>query len=446
MFSATNGGETSSSPCLGKNDGPEQTPIPFPNLPLIEEHIQDIGPSNNEFMNQNMESTMDTGQSSITGDSSITNKYDYLKRAEAMMTVIPRYSAVETPFSEFSISIFRTPYVPKSKLVEKPSGLSSYVHSTTHPQLISEEKVEMASKAKMITGDYDTISSYSKYYNFVNGRKNYIKKKSITNEMTLHEDDNLSSLSGITFPSSSTSFQEKKTDDTLETGCLLMSLKTVLGTELECGMYQASMRRIRHTLLFCNQVPKSLVMRTSQGLSIQVTGDQSMMPNMISSGNGIKKKDSIPVRIAGDIDSVPDNSVTAPLGVWRVVAPSKSTKASNMLNVESSPFPKNNAVEDFPVFSRRQPLQELLDAISLLVQQSTSFVDVSLDPCDGDGSYDFLTLEEQIRRGFVCGPSSVHAGCGGVLASCHSVDIAGVDLVNPLSTDVSFFLCFFILF
>jgi mediator of RNA polymerase II transcription subunit 13 len=78
--------------------------------------------------------------------------------------------------------------------------------------------------------------------------------------------------------------------------------------------------------------------------------------------------------------------------------------------------------------------------MALLVQQATSFVDVALDADCGDGPYGWLALQEHWRRGFSCGPSMVHAGCGGALAACHSLDIAGVELVDPLSADVSF--CF----
>jgi mediator of RNA polymerase II transcription subunit 13 len=76
----------------------------------------------------------------------------------------------------------------------------------------------------------------------------------------------------------------------------------------------------------------------------------------------------------------------------------------------------------------------------LLVQQATSFVDVALDADCGDGPYGWLALQEHWRRGFSCGPSMIHAGCGGTLASCHFLDIAGVELVDPLSADVS--ICF----
>ncbi|KAF3660391.1 hypothetical protein T459_13609 [Capsicum annuum] len=89
-------------------------------------------------------------------------------------------------------------------------------------------------------------------------------------------------------------------------------------------------------------------------------------------------------------------------------------------------------------YGLRKPLQELLDGMALLEQQATSLVDVALDADSNDGSFGWLALQEQWRRGFPCRSSMVHAGCVGVLASCHSLDIAGVELIDPLSADVSF--------
>jgi mediator of RNA polymerase II transcription subunit 13 len=63
-------------------------------------------------------------------------------------------------------------------------------------------------------------------------------------------------------------------------------------------------------------------------------------------------------------------------------------------------------------------------------------MDISLDMDDEDGSFFWLSLDEQKRRGLSCDPSMVHVGCGGILGTCHSKDCAGVDLVDPLSAEV----------
>ncbi|KAM3280713.1 hypothetical protein P3S67_027733 [Capsicum chacoense] len=88
-------------------------------------------------------------------------------------------------------------------------------------------------------------------------------------------------------------------------------------------------------------------------------------------------------------------------------------------------------------YGLRKPLQELLDGMALLEQQATSLVDVALDADSNDGSFGWLALQEQWRRGFPCRSSMVHAGCVGVLTSCHSLDVAGVELIDPLSADAA---------
>jgi mediator of RNA polymerase II transcription subunit 13 len=132
-----------------------------------------------------------------------------------------------------------------------------------------------------------------------------------------------------------------------------------------------------------------------------------------------------------------DRSLMENVGVWRPVGAPKGAKPLEPLSAKtfSGAGPSQSV--------QRQPVVDLLSAMSLLVQQSTSFVDVSLDMEDGDGSFFWLSLDEQKRRGFSCDPSMVHAGCGGLLGTCHSKDCAGVDLVDPLSaevrSDVNFF-------
>lgn len=89
-------------------------------------------------------------------------------------------------------------------------------------------------------------------------------------------------------------------------------------------------------------------------------------------------------------------------------------------------------------FGQMQSLQELLDGMALLVHQATSLVILALDGYCGSGPYNWLALQEQWKQGFSCGPSMVHAGRGRTLASCHALDIAGVDLLDPHFADVSF--------
>ncbi|XP_022860473.1 mediator of RNA polymerase II transcription subunit 13 isoform X3 [Olea europaea var. sylvestris] len=375
-------------------------------------------------------------------------EFDHLIKSEALMTFAPEYGAVETPRAEISSSIFRSPYIPKYCKVDTASSSNNYVYSATPPSSPCfdgfEEKSLLAVKKKACTERHDTsaLLKLKNHYTLVergkepNGGRLLGRNKSIAKGETgvassqfsvLHPTDVVKSVS------------DKVKEGPSREDNFRPSSKTVLATEIECLACQSSMCRLRHTLLSSSNTLTN-GFSGSSGASIlnQPYADPSIMMDNISSKSEVKKKEMIPVRIAGDLDrDMPDGPLNAPLGVWRSVGVSKATK-TNAQSMEIGPsLPHNSFIEESMLsYGVRQPLQELLDGIALLVQQATSFVDVALDADCGDGPYGWLVLQEQWRRGFSCGPSMVHAGCGGILASCHSLDIAGMELVDPLSIDV----------
>ncbi|KAF3953058.1 hypothetical protein CMV_021455 [Castanea mollissima] len=305
---------------------------------------------------------------------------------------------------------YRSPYFPKSRKVESSnSSPNNYIYGATPPSSPcydgSDEKTSMAMNSKTCPSDS------KKYYTHVDAGKEQHDKRSFS-----------------------------VTEGNLEVAQFLLSMKTVLATEVECIMFQASMCRIRHTLLASSSLtPIGFSRLTGNTVLNHLPGDQSTMTDDISGKYEVKKKESIPVRIAGDFDGgVLDGHLNAPVGVWRSVGVPKVSKPSNSPSMEvSASLPHNSFHEEGILsFGKRQPLLELLDGMALLVQQATSSVDLALDGDCGDGPYGWLALQEQWRRGFSCGPFMVHAGCGGTLASCHSLDIAGVELVDPLSANV----------
>ncbi|CAA6663353.1 unnamed protein product [Spirodela intermedia] len=386
----------------------------------------------------------DTNSSAPSSD-----KFSFLSKAEAMMTFAPEYAAVETVASELPMPIFRTLYLPKSKRVESSHSCSgAYSYNATPPPspLVepSEEKSEVSVKGKLEASRLDGSSPIlsSLYYTHVQrGSKRYDKSiVHIDDDLYSHKEDAPSSISGISLSSTSLRAQGKKTDSILEVGDTLLSRKTSLATEVECMMLQAAMCRIRHTLLSCpKQIFTSLTKQTGIKVSDQRLSETSPLPDLISGRSELRKKDSVPVRIAGDIDGgALERTLNSPVGVWRSVGAAKGTKSLNAMKGDSaSSLLQNTFVEEsLSVNVQSQPLQVLLDALPLVVQQSTSFVDIALDSYDGEEPYCWLALQEQQRRGFSCGPLMAHAGCGGLLAACHSVDIAGVDLNDPLSADV----------
>ncbi|RRT74974.1 hypothetical protein B296_00031745 [Ensete ventricosum] len=153
----------------------------------------------------------------------------------------------------------------------------------------------------------------------------------------------------------------------------------------------------------------SLRNKVSTGLrnamSDLVQSDSSVKSDIMTVKHELRKKDSIPVRLAGDIDGgMQDGTFTTPVGVWRSVGAPKATKPTRVCENLPSMLLNNLSDEGINFHGQRQPLQDLLDAIAFLVQQSTSFVDFSLDTNDGYGAYHWLGIQEQRRREFACGP------------------------------------------
>ncbi|KAJ0253311.1 Mediator of RNA polymerase II transcription subunit 13 [Hirschfeldia incana] len=372
--------------------------------------------------------------------SSSTGEFDHLIKAEAMMTFAPEYGAVEVPVSE--ISSFKSPYLPKSHIVESSnSRTSSYVYGPTPPATDSDgaaDKNLLGSKACIGNNDGRTLFQSRDYYTQVEGRKDQY------NMLPTVISDNSSTKQGVSQLKYSNysavkTVQGKKSDGLSAVVSTLLSSKTLLATDVGSVMFQAFMSRMRHIIISSKHSSPVSLSRFSGNLFLnQLSNDPSSLTDNISARNEIYKKE-VPTRIAGDFDGgMLDSRTSAPVGVWRTVSVPKTAKPASSPNIEAgSSLPHSSFSEDSLLsYGQRQPLQELLDGIALLVQQATSFVDLALDSDCGDGPYGWLALEELWRRELSCGPSAGHAGCGGTLASCHSLDIAGVKLVDPLSAEV----------
>lgn len=374
---------------------------------------------------------------------SSASEFDHIIKAEAMMTFAPEFGAVEAVTSELSSSIFKSPYLPKSRKAETSSSSSNnYVYGATPPPSSpgldgADEKNGVVINSKTGTVKQTSIVTTlqaKNYYTVVESAK---KDHSRSPNSSIITSDGLS-----TTKSNSSNIikacQKKAGDGTFDANNLSLSMKTVLATELECIAFQASMCKIRHTLLSSSgPLPAGLPRLNPSSGTSRHPSDPSVMTDIKYE---VKKKETIPVRIAGDIDTgMLDSHMNAPVGVWRTVSVPKISRPQNPQNMDASPSLPHNAFNEESMLSygQRQPLQEFLDGIPLLVQQATSLVDLALDSDCGHGPFSLLALQEQWRKAFSCGPSMAHAGCGGALASCHSLDIAGVELIDPLSADVS---------
>ncbi|EOY08936.1 RNA polymerase II transcription mediators isoform 1 [Theobroma cacao] len=448
MFAAPDCGDAGSSPA-GVMDVSDQMLLPVC-LPSFDSFTPHPPVAIEECLSKSQEvtsSAVTSGPLNHTLASS-TGEFDHLMKAEALMTFATEYGAVETPASDSS-SIFKKPYLPKSHKAESSnSSPNNYIYGATPPSSPCfdglDEKTGMPMNLKAYPGGHDLSATYQlkKYYTPVETRKERYDGKllthndsSVTNEVSgTSQFANFNSMNAVK------SADRKMTQGICGKEHILLSMKTVLATDVECAMFQASMLRMRHILLSPMSLATiSLSRPAGRSVLNHLPGDPSSMTDNVSSRYEVKKKESIPVRIAGDIDGgMLDGHLNAPVGVWRTVGVPKVSKPAASPSIEASPSLTHNSFNEDSILSygQRQPLQELLDGIVLLVQQATSFVDLVLDADCGDGPYSWLALQEHWRRGFCCGPSMVHAGCGGTLASCHSLDIAGVELVDPLSANI----------
>ncbi|WOL08835.1 mediator of RNA polymerase II transcription subunit 13 isoform X1 [Canna indica] len=437
IFPAADYGDVTGSPCNGVMEIPEQK-LYHTSVSSLEGLNQQTGTPTEDTPKAKTEIPNDTRSLSFAGSAQPSGRFDYLLKSEATMTFAPEYAPVETSGSEFSTSIFKSPYLPRSKLVESSSSSSNaYMYNAIPPPCMetSEEKSEKPTKLTLCELGHEGISSVKslKLYTHVASGTEKKSKISVNTDVTSRNGEGLSSITGVKQINAATSLQ-KKNEYMLESGGVLLPAKTVFATEIECIMYQTSMCKVRHTLLSLkSKVPAGL--RSS--ISDLAQGDTNIKSEIMSVKHELRKKDSVPVRLAGDIDGgMPDGPFTTQVGVWRSVGAPKVTKTSRISENFSS-LPLNSSTDEGLNFhGQKQPLQDLLDAIPFLVQQSASFVDFSLDANDGYGSFYWLGIQEQWRRKFACSPSMIHAGCGGLISMCHSLDIAGVNLIDPLSADV----------
>lgn len=446
MFGASDCGDVGSSPA-GVMDTSDQMLLPV-GLPSFDSFNPPLPVVTEEFLSKSQEvtnSAVTSGPSNQTPASS-TGEFDHLMKAEALMTFAVEYGAVETPASDSS-SVFRNPYLPKSRKVESSNSIqSNYKYAATPPSFPCfgglDEKTGMPMNLKAHPGGHDSnaMLQLKKYYTHVETREERYGRRLLTHNDSnaTNEMSGTSQFGNLYSIKSDKSAGRKMTQGVFGGERILLSMKTVLGTEVECSMFQASMLRMRHILLSpTSPATISLSRPTASSVLNQLPDDPSTMADNLSSRYEVKKE-SIPFKSAGDIDGVMlDGHLNAPVGVWRTVGAPKVSKLATS-SIEASPSLTHNLYNEESMLSygQSQPLQELLDGIPLLVQQATSFVDLALDADGGDCPYSWLALQEHWRRGFCCGPSMVHAGCGGTLASCHSLDIAGVELVDPLSANI----------
>lgn len=312
VFSIPDSGDLVSSPNTGIMDVADQLllPVGFPSFdnfnqpPVATEEI----PSKNQEVVKNAVSSVAVN----TTPASSFGEFDHLVKAEALMTFAPEYGAIDMVTSEFSTSIFSKPYIPKSRILESTnSSPESYVYSATPPSSPcldgSDEKHGIAVKSKACSNRQDSSASLHQktYYTVIERGKEHDKRLiACNNSVATRDVATPSSLSGFNYHNADNSGQKKTYEATVERENFLMATRTVLATEVECLMFQASMCRIRHTLTPSCSLPSMGSIRLAGNSFLnQVHNEPNTATGNVFSKYEVKKKDSIPVRLAGDIDS-----------------------------------------------------------------------------------------------------------------------------------------------
>ncbi|GAB2276919.1 hypothetical protein Dimus_011628 [Dionaea muscipula] len=444
VFSGQEGGDAGGTPSGGAMEVSDQ--MFMPNFPTFESfNPPPIGVEDSVgTLQEAMRSTSSSAPGSYTPAAS-TGEFDYVTKAEALMTFASEYGAVETLSSEASSTVFRNPYLPKSRKLEGLNSCSNnYSYGATPPSsphaVGYDQKSSVSADSRLCStkGEVNSILLTNKYYVHVESGKDPMDLKIVGYGNAVVSSEGTAPLfSSFDRTNAIRAVPNRTSEATFGSGNLLLSLKNVPAAELECLMFQASMCRIRHTLVKSSYPAFTAWNRTSgSNVLSELPIEPSSMTDNFSSKYEVKKKESIPVRIAGDVDGgMLDGALNAPVGVWRSVGAPKGAKTASTSTTDVFPS-VSHTVDTMISYEQRQPLQDLLDGMPFLVQQAASFVDVALDAEYGDGPYSWLALQEQWRRGFCCGPHMVHAGCGGILASGHSLDIAGIKLADPLLADV----------
>ena len=126
-------------------------------------------------------------------------------------------------------------------------------------------------------------------------------------------------------------------------------------------------------------------------------------------------------------------------------APRQPTNTTSHKYTNAVDYPLSNitspidpAVDDTSGDAQKQSnFQEILEAIPLLAQQASIAVDVSLDGQYGDGPFGWLAAQEVQKQQRKRRADCSQAGGGGMLASSRFLDQSGMEILDPLSAEIS---------
>ncbi|KAG0582832.1 hypothetical protein KC19_3G089700 [Ceratodon purpureus] len=479
MFSLPDYGEVTQTPGTAPiMDTSDPMVLPILDFPLLE-------------MNQNMDilsemkpvSSMEVSQGHFGGLASPTRTAPALNlrlKSEALLCFATGFEPVDmTGVPDSGMAIVRDPYIPMSKKnAAKSVKKESYVYTAIPVTYAKFDRIDTgkdeqgtskspnesgeSKRKKELTADYIVVSS---------SRQTNLSGKLLTTDDTgpdrvakMPVDASGGGGNGSKIPGNALAAQSPSTVKPKESvKSSVRSSVSVLATELECALLQVMICRDQDSSSSVSGTsgvtsPANEAARYSPLPSKDSGSDitQVQSDSLVQSASGLarpqqERRKKVPERIAGHAEEeIHDGGGrVAEVGVWRPVgvpnAPRQPTNTTSNKYTNAVDYPLSNitspvdpAVDDTVGDPQRQSnIQEILEAIPLLAQQASIAVDVSLDGQYEDGPFGWLAAQEVQKQQRKRRADCSQAGGGGMLASSRFLDQSGMEILDPLSAEIS---------
>lgn len=152
-----------------------------------------------------------------------------------------------------------------------------------------------------------------------------------------------------------------------------------------------------------------------------------------------ERRKKVPERIAGHAEEElhDGGSRVAEVGVWRPVGVPNAPPRSSPITTNPIEYPRlgvsnTTSPVEADTDTVEKHWQEFLEAIPLLAQQASIAVDVALDGQYEDGPFGWLAAQEVQRQ-----QKKRRSDGGGMLASSRFLDQSGMEIMDPLSAEIS---------
>ncbi|XP_024380105.1 mediator of RNA polymerase II transcription subunit 13 isoform X3 [Physcomitrium patens] len=484
MFSLPDYGEVSQTPGTAPLDVSDPLVLPILDFPMLGmdqntgDLLSDIKPT----------SSMEVSQAPIEGPSSPSRHSPELNlrlKSEAMLCFASGFEPVDmASVPDVGVSTLRDPYVPASKRnAPKSVQKDLYQYSAAPISYAKPERSDVGkdeqrstkspnesgeSKRKELTADYIVVSGAhgSKHLNgklLTSVDEGPDRAAGTTLESNKQSADTSGGGKGPQIPGDPFSAQFPSTVKLKEsTKSSIRSPVAVLATELECALLQVMkcLTEDSPPSVSGNSVAASPGIEAARSFPLPSKDGGSDITQvqfdlLAQSASGLPKtqrerQKKVPERIAGfaDGDMHDGGSRIAQVGVWRPVGVSKplrSTNTSRYANSVDFPSRVSNSTSTVDLDmddvtasgeSQRQ-WRELLEAVPMLAQQASIAVDVSLDGRYGDGPFGWLAAQEVQRQQRKSSADCSQEGGGGMLSFTRCLDQSGMEILDPLSDQIS---------